>query len=101
MPHCFFRDLPALAAEPSDWGTWHTRGVHEMSLSEAITAEGPRLMSLAGVVGVAEGSESGVPCIVVYVTEGSRPGEIPGAVHGHPVVVRPSGEIRALQQPYG
>lgn len=56
------------------------------------------LASLPGVVGVAEGEADGRPCITVYVAEKTAGvvGQIPSEVEGWPVVVRESGEFRAL-----
>ncbi len=56
------------------------------------------LVSLAGVVGVAEGEADGRPCIMVYVIEmnPSLERQIPTELEGWPVVARESGEIRAV-----
>jgi hypothetical protein len=64
-------------------------------LEEVIAAEALRLLALPGVVGVAEGLDAGRSCIVVYVTDVSA-AMIPADLRGYPVVVRKSGEIRAL-----
>ena len=57
-----------------------------------------RLVSLPGVVGVAEGEIDGRACITVYVAEEAAPavGQIPSDLEGWPVVVRASGEFRGL-----
>jgi hypothetical protein len=57
-----------------------------------------RIVSLPGVVGVAEGETDGRPCITVYVAEKSAGvvDQIPADLEGWPVVVRESGEFRAL-----
>ena len=56
------------------------------------------LMSLAGVVGVAQGDREGQPCIVVLVAEASAEllRIIPSTIEGYPVQVKETGEIRAL-----
>lgn len=56
------------------------------------------ILSLPGVVGVAEGETGGRPCITVYVVEGTPQvvGRIPPELEGWPVVVRESGEFRGL-----
>lgn len=56
------------------------------------------LMSLAGVVGVAQGEHEGQPCVVVLVTEESAEllGSIPSTVEGYRVLVKVTGEITAL-----
>ena len=57
-----------------------------------------RIVSLPGVVGMAEGETDGRPCITVYVAEKSAGvvDQIPADLEGWPVVVRESGEFRAL-----
>lgn len=57
-----------------------------------------RIVSLPGVVGVAEGETGGRPCITVYVAEKTAGvvGQIPADLEGWPVVVRESGEFRGL-----
>ena len=57
-----------------------------------------RLVSLPGVVGVAEGEAGGRACITVYVVERTAEvvGQIPSEVDGWPVVIRESGEFRSL-----
>jgi len=56
------------------------------------------LMSLAGVVGVAQGEHEGQPCIVVLVARESAEllGSIPSTIEGYPVQVKVTGEIQAL-----
>ena len=53
---------------------------------------------MPGVVGVAEGEIGGRPCVTVYVAEMTPEvvGRIPTDLEGWPVVVRESGELRAL-----
>ena len=56
------------------------------------------VVSLPGVVGVAEGEADGRPCINVYVV-GKSPEvtrQIPAHLEGWPIVVRESGEFRGL-----
>ena len=57
-----------------------------------------RIAALPGVVGVAEGEADGRSCITVYVTEKTAGvvGQIPAELEGWRLVVRESGEIRAL-----
>ena len=57
-----------------------------------------RVVSLPGVVGVAEGEIDGRPCVTVYVAEKTAAvvGQVPSDLEGWPVVVRESGEFRAL-----
>lgn len=59
-----------------------------------LAAHSGELLSLPGVVGVAEGETDGRPCVVVLV---ERPvPELPGELEGHPVLARESGPLRAL-----
>ena len=58
-----------------------------------------RLMKIAGVVGTATGlGSSGNPAIVVLATEPGVRG-IPASLEGVPVIVKATGEIRALKKP--
>ena len=56
------------------------------------------LVLMPGVVGVSEAEVDGRPCIAVYITERSAGilERIPADLEGWPVVVRASGEFRAL-----
>ena len=60
----------------------------------------PSIVSLPGVVGVAEGETEGRPCITVYVAEKTAGvlEQIPAVLEGWPVVVRESGEFHGLGQ---
>jgi hypothetical protein len=55
-------------------------------------------MAVPGVVGVAQGLLDGRACIRVFVVTDTPElrQRIPSALHGYPVVIEPSGEIRAL-----
>ena len=57
-------------------------------------------MSVAGVVGTAQGHDAGRPCIKVYVV--ARAPEldrkIPKVIEGYPVVMEATGKIRALPE---
>lgn len=68
-------------------------------IAEVLAEHTPRLMSHAGVTAVGESAlEDGTPCISVYLLRRDRELErrIPDRIEGYPVVVRISGEIRAL-----
>ena len=58
------------------------------------------LISLPGVVGVAQGLDDDKPCIKVLVIEKTVALEqkIPKVLQGYPVVVEQTGEIRALPE---
>lgn len=67
-------------------------------LAAVLERHAPALLSLPGVVGVAEGEADGRPCVVVFVAE-AAPGTaavIPAELEGWPVVLRESGGFRAL-----
>ncbi len=68
------------------------------ALRAVLARHAQTLAALPGVVGVAEGEADGRPCITVYVVE-KTPGverQIPTELEGWPVVVRESGEFRAI-----
>ncbi len=68
------------------------------SIEAVLERHARRIVSLPGVVGVGEGEADGRPCITVYVAEKTAAviGRIPTDLEGWPVVVRKSGDIRAL-----
>ena len=56
------------------------------------------LMALPGVVGTAIGECAGVPCIKVYVAEGTPEllERIPAEIKGYAVAVQETGEFQAI-----
>jgi hypothetical protein len=67
------------------------------TVAEVLERHTPRLMSLAGVVGTAEGQCAGQPCILVLVerlTPALREA-IPSELEGIPVEVQQTGRIEA------
>ena len=67
------------------------------TVAEVLDHHTPRLMSLAGVVGTAEGRCAGQPCILVLVerlTPALRQA-IPSELEGIPVEIRETGRIEA------
>jgi hypothetical protein len=67
------------------------------TVAEVLARHTPRLMSLAGVVGTAEGECAGKPCILVLVerlTPALRQA-IPSELEGIPVEIRETGRIEA------
>jgi hypothetical protein len=70
------------------------------TVREVLERHAPRLLALPGVVGVAEGESGGRACITVYVADGPAAvlAQIPSDLEGRPVVVRESGEFRALDE---
>lgn len=69
-----------------------------VSVSEIILEHSDSLMSLAGVVGVAESIHDDQPCVLVLVIEltDELREQIPSEIGGYQVVVSESGEITAL-----
>ena len=63
-----------------------------------LAAHAGELLSIPGVVGVAEGESSGVPCVVVLVAQATKElaGALPAELGGHPVELRETGTIEAL-----
>ena len=60
--------------------------------------ETPRLMSLPGVVGTAQGLREDAPCIKVFVSGAPDDTlrQIPPVVEGYPVDVEETGDFHAL-----
>jgi len=83
-----------------------TRTQHEDStlspaVNQVLQRHSDRLMAVPGVVGTAEGSCGGRPCILVLV-ERSTPAlrkEIPSEIEGVPVEIRETGRITAETPP--
>jgi hypothetical protein len=66
-------------------------------LGEVVADHTPRLMALAGVVGIAEGLDRGQPCVLILV-EALSPQlrrSLPKSLDGYRVKVQPTGELRA------
>ncbi len=68
------------------------------TIEEVLKQHTPSLMAVPGVVGTAQGSCSGKPCIKVFVAEKTPEllKQIPSSLEGYPVEVQETGEIRAL-----
>ena len=65
-----------------------------------LTEHTKELMSIPGVVGVAQGICKGRPCIKVYVVKGApelKP-KIPETLEGYKVMIEETGEFRVLPQ---
>ena len=73
--------------------------VTSRSIDEVLAHHTPRLMSIPGVVGTAQGEEPGRPCVVVYVKtkDAAIRRAIPRTLEGYPVRVEESGEIGPLR----
>ncbi|HBG46359.1 MAG TPA: hypothetical protein DDW94_05145 [Deltaproteobacteria bacterium] len=69
-----------------------------MTINDALKKHGKKLMSVEGVVGVAEGICGKRPCIKVYVAKKAPEQEkIPRELDGYPVEVELTGEFRGLK----
>lgn len=62
-----------------------------MDFEAALTEAQSWLDEIDGVVGVGQGEADGKPAIVVSVERAEVSQELPGELHGHPVVVDPTG----------
>ena len=68
------------------------------SIEEVLNKNTKELMSLPGVVGVAQGVWEGKPCIIVYVTqkEPSLVTKIPDILEGYQIIIEETGDFKAL-----
>ena len=68
------------------------------NIGDVIAEQAVTLMSLSGVVGLAESESEGVPCILIMLEGPLLPETvIPEMIEGHPVVFMESGEIWAMR----
>jgi hypothetical protein len=70
----------------------------QRTITEVLHEQTDRLMSVPGVLGIAEGQCDGRPCIKVYVKKKTAQArrKIPSAVEGYPVSIEETDEFRAL-----
>ena len=70
-------------------------------LEEILRERTDSLMSMPGVVGIAQGLCDGKPCITVFVAKKTSAllKAIPVSVEGYPVAVEETGEFRPFQPP--
>lgn len=66
-----------------------------MDFETALTQAQSWLDEIDGVVGVGQGEADGKPAIVVSVERAGVAEELPKELHGHPVVVDPTGIFHA------
>ncbi len=68
------------------------------SITDVLSAHTDSLMALPGVIGTAQGEQAGRPCVMVLVHEltDDLRRQIPDDLEGYQVVIRETGEIRAL-----
>jgi hypothetical protein len=67
-------------------------------IQQVLKEQTPKLMAIPGVVGTAIGGSAAQPCIKVYVVEETDAirAQIEATLGGQPVIVQPTGSIRAL-----
>jgi len=77
---------------------WGVNIMPRETIREILKKHSDELMSVPGVVGVAEGESGGRPCIRVFVVHRNSEllRRLPGRLGGYPVLVEESGEFRAL-----
>ena len=70
------------------------------TIEEVLEENTGRWMSISGVVGTAIGEFKGKPCIKILVVKKTPEltGKIPSTIEGFPVIIKQTGEIRALDQ---
>ncbi|MFQ5707566.1 MAG: hypothetical protein ACE5HO_08975, partial [bacterium] len=73
-------------------------GATELTVKQAIEKHKDELLSLPGVVGIAEGRCDRQPCIAVLVQKKTAElqNQIPDQLEGYPVTIKESGEFGAL-----
>jgi len=69
--------------------------MNKKNLTQTLKEHRESIMSIAGVVGMGEGEQSGEPCITVLVVEKTPEllAQIPSMVEGYTVKVEESGKI--------
>ena len=94
MATCVF----LVVTEPGRTGQEERAPMPEKTIEAVLEEHTPRLMSLPGVVGVAEGRCAGAPCIKVLVLEKTAElvEQIGVVIEGYKVEIVATGEIRAL-----
>ena len=70
------------------------------TIEEVLEENTDKWMSIPGVIGTAIGEQKGESCIIVLVIEKTSEltEKIPSTIEGFPVVIKQTGEIRALDQ---
>ena len=76
------------------------KAVPSRSIEEVLSEYTEDLMSIPGVVGIAQGLLDGKPCIKVFVIKKTPEldQKVPDVLEGHPVMVEETGVIRALPE---
>ena len=74
--------------------------MHQKTIREALETHAPELMSIPGVAGTAIGEHKGESCIIVMVIEMTPEltGKIPSTIEGFPVIIKQTGELKALDK---
>jgi hypothetical protein len=68
------------------------------TIPQVLAEHAQELMSIPGVVGLAQGLCDGRPCIKVFIKEKTPEvnQKVPSILEGYPVMIEETGEIRAL-----
>jgi len=76
------------------------KGMPARSIEEVLSEHTDELMSIPGVIGTAQSLRDNKPCIMVLVIKKTPEldQKIPHVLEGYPVVVKETGEIRALPE---
>ncbi len=76
------------------------KGMPAKPIEEVLSEHTDELMSIPGVIGTAQGLRDNKPCIMVLVIKKTPEldQKIPNVLEGYPVVVKETGEIRALPE---
>ena len=85
------------AGAPEEAAVSYSPGGSSTSALEKVAAQhAGSLMGIAGVEGVAAGTDAaGLPAVIVYVRDASVTAKLPKQVDGHPVSVVVTGKIEA------
>lgn len=68
------------------------------TITQVLKEHTQELMSISGVVGIAQGICNGEPCIKVYISEKTPEvsEKVPAFLEGYPVMIEKTGKIKAL-----
>ncbi|MFC1541197.1 hypothetical protein ACFL50_01965 [Candidatus Latescibacterota bacterium] len=74
--------------------------MEQRTIQEVLKSHTTELMSLPYVIGTAISEINGKPCILIMVTQKTREliDKIPKELEGYPVIIKETGEFRALDK---
>lgn len=90
-----------ISAQARAEGRSEEKSMPDKTIEAVLRQHAGRLMSLPGVVGIAQGLCDGKTCVKVFVAKktGDVLKAIPASVEGYPVVVEETGEFRPFAPP--